>query len=774
MRRKFIFCLPFLSILLLSIALIASLGYAQKRDLSTFTNNGAPRFIVSGSGDTLFTEIPTSIINLAHGTTAWGDFDKDNDLDILVTGIGDRKDEFDSLSTHYSIIYRNDDCVFTDINAGLPGVNNNDGPIWNDYDNDGDLDIFIGGGTYSNGQYTPISKIFNNDNGVFTDIHAGLLGLIGTAAWGDFDNDADLDLLTTGSPDVGATFATRFYRNDNGEFTEIITPIPGVWGASAAWGDYDNDKDLDLLLTGYGTEGVTSRIFRNDNATFVNINAPLAQVNSSSSTWGDYDSDGDLDILITGDLYGEINAYTAIYRNDGGSFVETNPGIENIGWGQSRWVDFDNDGDLDIFVSGKRNDDSLLTKIYRNDGGAYVDIGADLLGVYYTGASWGDCDNDGDLDLLLIGFTKLTGVYGPSAPFTKLYRNNTVVNNLKPTAPGALSIAPQGTNSVQLQWSSASDAETPQNTLTYNLRVGTSPGGNDVISASSDEATGFRQVARGGNIKQSTDFILNDLEIGTYYWSVQAIDNMYTGSTFAKERIFAVTEEGIEEVTYPRWQLVSLPYTYSDTHTETIFPGAVSHAFSFSEQSGYVIADQLQNGNGYWLKFASSQSPSYPVGNSLATLDVPVNSGWNIIGSVDHTVSLPDDAIIESSIFSYGENGYEIAASIEKGRGYWVRTNAVGVIQLGASAKSGLSDVNVSNVSSLTIADASGARQTLYFGENRYSTRELRKFEMPPPPPAGIFDARYGSQRMMEVAEIEETKTQFVNITTENYPVTIT
>jgi len=178
---------------------------------------------------------------------------------------------------------------------------------WGDYDNDGDLDVLLSGNTDPNNRTT---KIYRNDPStgsgrVFTDINAGLIGIAtGSAAWGDYDNDGDLDILLTGN-ETNYNRISKIYRNDAGIFTDIIAGIVEVGLSSVDWGDYDNDGDLDVLLTGYSNPERFSRIYRNDPSTgsgrvFTDINAGLIGIATGSAAWGDYDNDGDLDILLTG------------------------------------------------------------------------------------------------------------------------------------------------------------------------------------------------------------------------------------------------------------------------------------------------------------------------------------------------------------------------------------------------------------------------------------------------------------------------------------------
>ena len=122
--------------------------------------------------------------------------------------------------------------TFTDINAAMTGVFTSSSR-WGDYDNDGYLDLIITGTTAS----TCLTKIYhNNGNGTFTDINAGLPGIrYGSAVWGDYDNDGYLDFAMSGD-DNTETFSTRIYHNNhNGTFTDINAGLPGVIWGSLAW-----------------------------------------------------------------------------------------------------------------------------------------------------------------------------------------------------------------------------------------------------------------------------------------------------------------------------------------------------------------------------------------------------------------------------------------------------------------------------------------------------------------------------------------------------------
>ncbi|HEY5479755.1 MAG TPA: VCBS repeat-containing protein, partial [Gaiellaceae bacterium] len=248
--------------------------------------------------------------------------------------------------------------AFPEISAVLTGVRDSS-VAWGDYDSDGDLDILLTGHDGTN----PITKIYRNDAGVFTDIAAGLTGVYdGSVAWGDYDSDGDLDILLTGHD--GTNPITKIYHNDDGVFTDIAAVLSGVEWGSVAWGDYDSDGDLDILLAGYTGTTRIAKIYRNDDSDgFTDIGAGLTGVSYGSVAWGDYDSDGDLDILLAG-WDGTTPRVTKIYRNDGSSgFTSIDAGLTRVYRGSVAWGDYDSDGDLDILLTG-HDGTNPITKIY--------------------------------------------------------------------------------------------------------------------------------------------------------------------------------------------------------------------------------------------------------------------------------------------------------------------------------------------------------------------------------------------------------------------------
>lgn len=492
--------------------------------------------VVYAAGE--FTDIGAALAGVVSSSVAWGDYDNDGDVDILITGASSA-----GSGSGLAKIYRNDNgSDFTDIGAALTGVFYSS-VAWGDYDNDGDLDILLTGTT--NGT-SGTSKVYRNDGGnIFTDINAGLIGAYYTSiAWGDYDNDGDLDILLAGrsgsGPETYAAIA-KIYRNDgNSIFTDVNAMLAGVIWGSAAWGDYDNDGDLDILLAGCpdgdSCSGSSIRLYRNNGGAFTEVVVTLPAVNRGAAAWGDYDNDGDLDIVHTG--WTGSMLFSGVYRNEGnGVFTDIGAGLTGVAYASVAWGDYNNDGRLDILLAGNAvaSGVSGIAKVYRNDGsGVFTDIGPGLLGVMEGSVAWGDYDNDGDLDILLTGCTQ---VYCNG--LTRIYRNNAASPNSVPSSPTGLGATASGRSAI-LSWSAPSDTQTSANGLTYNLRVGRTPGGSEIAAAMS-AGNGYRLVPQPGNIQHGITATLTSLTANaTYYWSVQAIDTAFSGSAFAGEQSFTM------------------------------------------------------------------------------------------------------------------------------------------------------------------------------------------------------------------------------------------
>ena len=256
----------------------------------------------------------------------------------------------------------------------------------------------------------------------FASVQPELLGVPNSFsnAWGDYDNDGDLDLaVSLGSGEV------RLYRNDKGVLVSVGAQLGMPQAGShelrgLSWGDFDGDGFIDLLGGATSKEKLTLVLHNERGKHFTDVAAAIGLTipnrSARQTNWIDFDNDGDLDVYAT-DRAGD----NRLFRNDGGTFTQVFAGA---GPTDSRptvgacWFDMDRDGDLDLFLA---NQSGATDAMWRNDGSSFTDV-APALGMTGpprttdqggVGCAVGDYDNDGDFDLFVAN-------YGHN----QLYRNN--------------------------------------------------------------------------------------------------------------------------------------------------------------------------------------------------------------------------------------------------------------------------------------------------------------------------------------------------------------
>ncbi|MCK4700356.1 MAG: T9SS type A sorting domain-containing protein, partial [Bacteroidales bacterium] len=493
------------------------------------------------------------------------DFDNDGDLDLAVIGKDDSR------------IWRNEGYYFYNIWSG--GRLAKSDLAWGDFDNDGDLDLALAG---DQGNRDPRTIILENNveeewfgeywNFNFISGNGNFEGVFdGNISWLDYDNDGDLDFVVAGL-DKGNRSVLKIYNfeyneeNGNFDITEISTTLVPVSNGSFTWGDYDNDEDLDLAQIGYdGATGLVTRIYRNDGDQFTDTEINLPGVENGTIEFADYDNDGDLDIFLSGEA--DFSTITTILENKlDDIFINRLPNFIPVSESNASWGDYDSDGDLDLIYSGRSPGLGGITKIYTNDGNnIFSDISFDLSDFDDATMAWGDYDGDNDLDIVITGQAS-----SGSGSIMQVYKNvisstenvklkgkglktaKAPSKNTPPSIPSGLRINPEinvteEETTIQFLWDASTDDYTDSPGLTYALRIGTTPGGSEIMAANAN-TNGVRKLSGKGNVEHNLSWSIS-LESGTYFWVVQAIDAAYSGSAFSVQQSFTLNE-GLVDINY--------------------------------------------------------------------------------------------------------------------------------------------------------------------------------------------------------------------------------
>lgn len=333
----------------------------------------------------------------------WIDLDNDGDIDLFVAPNG---------------LFRNDGAeTFTYVSPGNSGMLSTffqapSGSSWADLDNDGHIDCILG--------QWPSAIYRNNGDGTFADQTSGIDSLTDFTSWGcsigDLDEDPFLDLVYLHANDAPPNSPDKpcriFQRNDAAfsatplagyEITEELGPFTVPY-----WSDYDLDGDMDLFVAaGPITNTALDYCYRNMKVetgqdTLYRMSTELfAQEAQDGQCYNfiDYDNDGDLDLCLSN--YQATSS--RLYRNDNGTYVSvltpfTSSILRHL---SNNWGDFDNDGDLDVIFTGDNNG----TRYYRNDGASQFSLvaGGMQSPTGACGVTNGDYDNDGDLDVYISG-----------------------------------------------------------------------------------------------------------------------------------------------------------------------------------------------------------------------------------------------------------------------------------------------------------------------------------------------------------------------------------
>jgi len=488
-----------------------------------------------------------SIPGYSYGISRWSDINGDNQLDLAITGnlyTGSSKTQ----------IYMNDDGILNVDNFQPQMANVYGGHLsFVDYNNDGYLDISMTGLATVNFSTFTALLLYKYENGNFIldedegqlSMTSGLWGGQYNHDWSDYDNDGDLDLVIGGLNIFDNTNYLNVFKNEQGilSIDTMQTDLVPLFPCAVVWIDINRDNYTDLLALGKLETAGTSHMYINDGAgkllksSFQPFDIPSTL---HALSIGDYNNDGYDDIAIA-HLNGS-EMHTNIYSNKFGTTSSNefslHQELQGATYASLDWGDYDNDGDLDLVTSGYTRSivtdegqpeyNSPITNIYQqNDLGEFI-LDSSLYMIDSVGLSstqWGDYDNDGDLDLLLTGETTekelITRVYENLEGFTN--------SNSSPTKPTML-YSDVNIDSVQISWQGGIDTDnqtssgkTIDQAMKYQLQMGEdqnySLNGNVHSIISGKYATGKMGLRSGNN------HTINSIPEGRYQWRVKSIDH---------------------------------------------------------------------------------------------------------------------------------------------------------------------------------------------------------------------------------------------------------
>ena len=376
------------------------------------------------NGDGNFERQENNIFKQANfASLALFDVDEDGDEDcILIGSEADNKPITD--------VYLNDGNGFfkEDQNNQLEKIN--EGCIaYADVDGDLDQDILIIGFRYNN---DPKAYLYLNDGqGQFVlDDRSNFVGVKdGALSFFDVDNDDDLDLTISGLSSDQTRLSTLYINDGNGLFEKSPQVLVGVSDGAMCAADLDGDSDIDLIVSGYSDEGSITIQYMNDGLGNFSMHKEsiLKGMFNGDIAIDDIDADGDMDLLTNGnDGLGSNIRSANLYFNDGdGSFkLREETQFQGTGQGTIDLSDLDGDGRLDVLITGITSSNHYASHLYfQLPGGSFTEIeGMPLKGVYYSAHAYSDVDDDGDLDLFV------SGLNSDNKPTAYLYVNDGLGN----------------------------------------------------------------------------------------------------------------------------------------------------------------------------------------------------------------------------------------------------------------------------------------------------------------------------------------------------------
>jgi hypothetical protein len=529
-------------------------GYVSSETQLSFT----PKDVLSKS-------LKNILPGLSNSRLTWGDYNNDGLMDLAVMGAKEDGSSF-------TAIYQNKAGVLTDL--GLTNLQMLNGDLkWADINNDGWLDLL------AVGQFSASKnrvQLFINRKSFFEITEPKSIPALknSTIAFGDHDANGTNDLVMIGADSLQNPRSYLLNNDGQGNFTIdnyffANQIIPAICDGDIRFIDFDLDGDLDLIYAGsnkldkataIGTGGIKFNTLLDPKNTINYINSFTTSyvegLNLANAKFdlGDVDNDGDMDIALIGtnqnggsnsvaiptlkmikNLAKERRSSNNYYYNY--VFTEQTT-IDSVDKGSVKFADYNNDGLLDLAYTGTNLLGSPTTKILLNMGGFNnFDTVRNVAFPQYSSSTiaWADFDNTGTVDLIVAGENK--GVSALSVFINEQGDNK----NLAPaTPPSALNVTDFGLGRIMLSWTAPVDDRSTKNSLYYQIRVGTTAGGSDVMTVPVSKVNGKYKLLTSNTTLISGNSYYLELMPGKYYWSVMAIDNNFESSDFSPEASFSI------------------------------------------------------------------------------------------------------------------------------------------------------------------------------------------------------------------------------------------
>lgn len=479
-----------------------------------------------------FSEVQTGIRNFYYASSDIGDINHDGKPDVVYNGALDYDNNGEADAT-FNEIYLNNNGVFSPYgNLGTDATHLGD-IRFIDYNNDGLPDIISTGLSYQDIVNYKHYRFLNNGTG-FSKVEDTAGKVYGSLEVFDLNHDGKQDYAINGTQYISGTGFVNdlsLYENTGNGFQLTQSWLEGSQNGSFKVADLNNDQLLDVVILGYDINTAPFFKIYLNSANGLQVSQSLLPLANGKLTCADFNGDGFLDFAAIGRNEGD-EEYLGVFMNDGtGQFTAQEIPGEGLSDSSIDAGDLNNDGYYDFIVIGNTAGYEGVVNVFLYDPVSQLFTKASSTSLYGLGGGGNirlfDYDGDHHPDVLMNGFDW----EDPDLrSFTKVFRNTSGSVNLKPAAPTSLQVNKTG-NTFSFTWSGATDDKTPVNALQYEIKVGTTPGAQDVAKYI---------------VTTPQWFLTLDPSIQNVYWSVRSIDASKVYSDPSVEHMLSINDSPVK------------------------------------------------------------------------------------------------------------------------------------------------------------------------------------------------------------------------------------